>query len=127
MADILPISKYLTLISPTRVLDKRTGEILDITNPIVKNESFLYKDANSLLSISQKAEIVYGLDSAVINLALKTSDGIIPPQNGFLIEVYSSSSTGALKRMFREDVEDPIDDTQTISDGFSNFLKIEVI
>lgn len=127
MADILPISKYLTLISQTRVLDKRTGQVIDITNPIVKDESFLLKDTNALLSIDERADVVYGLDTAYISFGLKTSDGAIPTINGFLIEVFSSGSNGKLKRMYEEDVEDPIDDSQTISDGFSNFLKIEVI
>lgn len=125
-ADILPISKYLTLISQKRVLDKRTGEILDVDHPIVKNESFLYKDSNALLSLSQRADVVYGLDTAQISLRLKTSDGILPAKKGFLIEVFFSGSDGTLKRMYKEDVEDPIDDSQTISDGFSNYLKIEV-
>lgn len=130
MSDkILPLTPNLTLISADKVLDKRTGNILSIKHPLVQSEakSFFEKKSNvSALSIGDKVDFVYGLESTKIDLQLKTSDGISEVKNGFLIEVYLSGSDGKIKRLFKEDIEDPLDGDKTISDGFDNYFILEV-
>lgn len=83
------------------------------------------KASAPVTSISDNVQLVYGLDSTKIDLQLKTSDGVSQVKNGFLIEVFFSGSDGKIKKLFKEDVEDPLDDDQTISDGFSNYFKLE--
>lgn len=126
---ILPLTEHLTLITETKVLDKRTGNILSINHPTVQAEAknFLErKNSVSAVSVGDKVDFVYGLESTKIDLQLKTSDGPMEAKNGFLIEIYLSGSDGKLKRLYKEDIQDPLDGDKTLSDGFSNYFKLEV-
>lgn len=125
---ILKITEHLTLIGTDRVLDKRTGNILRVNDPKVKKEvqDYLSKQTSTATSVNTNWEIVYSLTSQKIDFMLKTSDGPIEPKVGFLIEVYNSGSDGKLKRLYKEDLEDPLDGNNVISDGFSNYFKLEV-
>lgn len=130
MADkLLPLTQHLTLITDDKVLDKRTGNILSIKHPLVQTEAksfFERKNSVSAVSIGDKVDFVYGLESTKIDLQLKTSDGISEVKDGFLIEIYLSGSDGKIKRLYKEDIEDPLDGDKTISDGFDNYFKLEV-
>ena len=125
---ILKITETLTLIGSDKVLDKKTGNILKINDPKVKKEieNFMSKNTPVATSVNTNWQVVYSLTSQKIDLTLKTSDGPIEPKVGFLIEVYNSGSDGKLKRLYKEDLEDPLDDNNVISDGFSNYFNLEI-
>ena len=125
---ILKITETLTLIGSDKVLDKKTGNILKINDPKVKKEieNFMSKNTPVATSVNTNWEVVYSLTSQKIDLTLKTSDGPIEPKVGFLIEVYNSGSDGKLKRLYKEDLEDPLDGNNVISDGFSNYFNLEI-
>lgn len=125
---ILKITENLTLIGNDKVLDKRTGNILKVSDPKVKADvqNFLNKQTNVATNVNTNWEVVYSVASQKIDFALKTSDGVLQPKVGFLVEVYNSGSDGKLKRLYQEDLEDPLDGNNVISDGFSNYFKLEV-
>lgn len=79
------------------------------------------------LRVDERADIVYALEEKIIDLTLKTSNGIIEPINGFLVEVYSRDANNNLKKMYRENIENPIDENNEISDVFSNYFTLETI
>lgn len=142
---ILPLTKYLTIINVQqksatdhviKVLDKRTGNLRKIdlyasnkADPQLEEirKVVVEKTNQTLEKINTNdVEIVLSVNSQLINFQLKTSDGPIEPKAGFLVEVFHSGSDGKLKRLYTENLEDPLDEDNVISDGFGNYFKLEV-
>lgn len=125
---IFPLTQNLTLINDGKVLDKRTGNILNLKNTSVLNEikSYFTKNILTITNLQTQAEVVTSVGSSVIDFYLKTSDGIIETKDGFLIEVFESGSDGKLTRLYQEDLNDPVDENKVVDDGFSNYFTVEV-
>lgn len=127
---IFPLTPYLTLIAPGVVLDKRTGAIVSIknANSQIKDEivSYFNKENITIQALNSQADVVTSVDYQIIDFYLKTSDGKLTPKDGFLIEVFDSGSDGKLVRLYKEDLQDPVDNNNVIQDGFSNYFTIEV-
>lgn len=127
-----PLNKFLTLISKDKVLDKQSGVTIPLSSVLsarppsdgavpVRPPIPTIED----VEIKKEVEIVVGVDGQKIEFSLANSDGSVPSDAGFLVEVYSSGSDGKLSRVFREDLVDVIND-ETISEGFSSYLVLEV-
>lgn len=123
---ILPLNERYTLIGGNKVLDKSNGSVMVFSDAIVKDiVASLNKENITINTISPQADIVTSVDSQIIDFYLKTSDGKLTPKDGFLVEVFDSGSDGKLTRLYREDLQDPVDDNNIIQDGFSNYFTIE--
>lgn len=107
------------LISPDHSLNKKTGLVRPIAN--VDFSSDEWQD----VVINDKAEYVTGIDGKKIEFLLANSNGEFPSANGFLIEVYLSGADGKLTRVYQEDRVDFLSN-ENLSDGFSNYLVLEV-
>lgn len=135
-----PLGKKFTVISKDKVLNKNTGAV------IPAEEILKYLPAGTLpqsqteqssqsaqappvvienAEIKKEVEVVVGIDGQRINFTLANSDGEISTNDGYLIEIYVSGSDGTLTRAYKEDVVDAANDN-TLSEGFSNYLKLEI-
>jgi hypothetical protein len=115
----------LIFISTTTVLNKKTGEITELSQQEIY-QSLLEDNVNAeTIEISNdNFEVVKGVDSKKIELGL--SDGSsIESINGFLIEVYFSGTDGKLTKLNRKDSIDPIT-RATLKDGFEQYFSLEV-
>lgn len=123
---ILPLTSKYTLIGGNKILNKSNGSIIAATDAIIKEiVSSLGKENITIQALNTQADVVTAIDSQIIDFYLKTSDGKLVPKDGFLVEVYESGSDGKLTRLYREDVQDPVDNNNIIQDGFSNYFTIE--
>jgi hypothetical protein len=123
---ILPLNSKYTLIGGNKILDKSNGSII-VSNDTVFKEivASLNQENITIQALNTQADVVTSVDSQIIEFYLKTSDGKIDPKDGFLVEVYESGSDGKLTRLYREDLQDPVDNNNIIQDGFSNYFSIE--
>lgn len=140
----MPLNKYLSLIGKDKVLDKKTGTVKHISKVLQQPKSKPAATARPInkpaapppkprlpappppdVIIKKEVEVVVGVDGKKIDIALASSEGNIPPGRGFLIEVYLSGTDGKLTRVYKEDLVDVVND-ETLSDGFSNYLILEV-
>lgn len=75
------------------------------------------------LTVSDTLAKVVGRDRQVINLNLQGLDTAVQPTQGFLIQVYLSSSQG-LQRMYQKRVVDPADLT-VIRGSYTDYIDLE--
>lgn len=123
---ILPLNQRYTLIGGNKILDKSNGSVVVANDAIIKEIiSSLGKENITLKALNTQADVVTSVDSQIIDFYLKTSEGKLNSAHGFLVEVYESGSDGKLTRLYREDLQDPIDDNNIIQDGFTNYFTIE--
>lgn len=92
LKSILPLTPNITLIDDNKVFDKRDAQIKDINDISILNEirNFFANNYKTVKNISSKSQVVSDVENKVIEFYHKTSNGIIEPKNGFLVEVYAS-------------------------------------
>ena|SRR5688572_28358473 len=124
-----PVGKYYVLISPTHVMDKRSGAVRPVREVLNlgDNDAPRRPAAQALedVIVKKEVEVVVGVEGKKIDLALASSEGKMDATSGFLIEVYLSGSDGKLTRVYKEHLVDVLND-ETLSDGFSSYLKLEI-
>lgn len=128
MKNIIPLTPNITLITKSRVLDKKSGNIFSLSDSKIQAEinNYFLQNYQVVSNISDKVEEIQSLDRQKIEFYHKTSDGLVNFQNGFLIEVYESGSNGVLTRLFLQNVQDPLDENKSINDSFSKYFTLEV-
>ncbi len=127
MADkIFPITPKYTLIAKNKLLDKSNGSI-SIVTPQKTQEIISYFNKNfiTVQELNTQVDVVISADTNDIEFYLKTSDGKVESKHGFLIEVFLSGNDGKLKRLYRENLQDPVDGNNILQDGFSNYFTLE--
>jgi len=118
------IGENLITMPGGRVLDTVTNTILPAgpvlralkdqeDNPLVKNAE----------SFEREIEIVTGIDGKRIEFNLKSSEGPLELNDGFMIEVFLSGSDGKLTKLVKNDVINPLED-DVIVQGYNSFLSL---
>ena len=74
--------------------------------------------------LHRDVEKVTNIDETTIEFVLKSENGKIVPQAGYLIEIYSSGSDGRLLRLYQSDLTDL--HGKVLLEGFSNFMTLEI-
>lgn len=101
--------------------------VLDTDSGLIENIfsfSTNINDSKKALSIKKELEVVSGLSRAKIDFTLKSSEGEVSSQSGYLIEVFESGSDGQIIRVFEENIEDILED-RTLKKGFESDLYID--
>jgi len=118
----LPIGPGAIMIAANKVLEVASGRVFTLDR-YLKNQK-KKKDNVRVLSVSKDIEIVTGLDRVKINLDLKSSEGRVPIESGYLVEVFESGSDGSITKLFEENVVDVLEDT-VLQRGFGKDLFVD--
>lgn len=115
-----PIGKDKIMMNPRTVLDTSTGFVSPLTSqPPIEEASF------QVVKVTDDLEVITGLDRAIINLTLESSEGLVADPSGYLIEVFESGSDGTLTKLFEEDIIDALSD-DVFRKGFEGDLFVDV-
>jgi len=114
----LPVSRNLIALSRNIALNVHTGGAVPFGSKWFSEDKGNTVDS---YSIKREIEIIAGTDKQKIGLKLKNADGEVFAKDGFLIEVFLSSSDGKLTKINKVEKVDFLDD-ETKQDGFREFL-----
>lgn len=117
-----------TIITPGYVMISN-GLVLDTNSGTTQTFlQFLQQQKQQLqqAELKDEVDIVQSVDSMIINLQLATdtTQATSGQSSGFLIEVYLSGSTGALEKVYKNDVIDQVTGV-TLQQGFSSDFILE--
>lgn len=100
------------------VLDTESGT----TSPAATfQQETVQQTTVNVVSVQDTVEVVSGLDRLKINFTLKSSEGPVPVESGYLVEVFESGSDGKIIKVFEENVLDILEG-QTLKKGFEDDL-----
>lgn len=117
----LSVGPNLVALDRETVLDTVTGASFPLRNIDLQKLDPVF----TAVGYKSEIEVVLGTDQKVVQLQLKTADGLVIPKDGFLIEVFESGSDGSLTKISQQSMKSLVDD-DIKEEGFDSFLELKL-
>ena len=120
-------TNYIYKANVTKVIHRLSIEKQDAQKRISDYVKY-QREGNATSNFNAKiksVEFLFNGSRNPISFLTKNNNILSNPKNGYLIEVFSSGSNGVLTKLNKDNVVD-IDTGETISEGFSSDINVEV-
>jgi len=114
------LSNDYVAVSLTEGASTKDGSIKPISDLVNSSKNTAQKVV-AVSEVEENVEVVVSVDSKVILLGLKDSNGVVSSNKEYLVEIFESGSDGLLTKVVENDIINPLID-EVVQDGFSSDL-----